>query len=145
MQRIILKFKLFGFVLIMASLPYILGLPLFQHNCLDCSGKETITDMVKAVYFNGHHCQSCSAESLNRVCDKTEDESCKNQFYKVYFNRPIGADEVRIKATAVSLFSQITLYISPVSEHSISSKYYSDVSQYIPDKPVSVWNCVFLL
>jgi hypothetical protein len=129
----------------MASLPYILGLPLFQHNCLDCSGKDTITDIVKAVYSNGHHCQYCSAESFKWVCDETEDEPCKNQFYKVYFNRQIAVNKVTIKAATVALFSQITFYSNPFSKHSISSKHYSDVSQYIPDKPLSEWNCVFLL
>lgn len=145
MKRIMLKYRPFRFMLIMAILPYILGLYMFQHHCLDCNENETFARIVAAIQSHSQVCQSCSAEYGKQVCRKTEDEACKYQLSKIDFNGRTTLDKVKIKVSAYDLLSHFTLFSNPFSEHSCFSKFYSNVIQFITDKPSAEWNCIFLL
>ena len=144
MQRIILKFRLFSFVLILASLPYILGLHIFQYNCLDCDWKETVARIVTVVKSQAHVCESCPVENGRKLCQKEEKNTCKHEFNKVDFNARPAADNGKIKTSVYKLFFHFKIFKTFLSEHK-SSKIYSYVIQYLPDKSLPKLNCTFLL
>ncbi|MBK3517411.1 hypothetical protein [Carboxylicivirga marina] len=149
-----MKYKAISFALVVAILPSILGVHIFQHHCTGCDEDETITRIITTMHDHEHACsdctcehacQSCAEEVGNHVHHLPEDGACKHEFKKASFDAQTTAAKIKFEASAVDLLFNNNLYADVLSELDKPLRLHYDVIQKIPDEPSPEMNCVFLL
>lgn len=155
MKSFKLRYKAISIALMVAILPSVLGVHIFQHHCNGCDEDETITRIITTAHTHHHTCDNCScANSACQSCQELsgqhvhnqhQDESCQHQFKKASIEGQTAQVKFKIEAASVDLFSHTTLVSHWASDITLPTQLYLDVLQKIPDEPSPELNCVFLL
>jgi len=80
-------------VVLLAIMPSIFGIHIFQHQCNGCDENETITRIITTMHSHEHACNDCSCEQVCTSCETHANElpqthhhehegACKHQFKK---------------------------------------------------------------
>ncbi len=155
MRKYATKYRALSLVLILAILPSVLGVHIFQHHCSACNEDETIARIITTTHSHEHDCASCSCASNCQSCHDeagrhihhhtSERGGCKHDFKKASLEAQTNAVKIRVEATSFDLLFHAGLYTEVYSFDHRPRNIDYDVILKIPDEPSPEKNCVFLL
>ncbi len=138
----------------MAFVPSVLGVHIFQHQCVGCEEGETIARIITTLHTHDHACEDCSCENACTSCSheqgkhihhNTDTDTCKHQFKKASFEGQTQVADFKFIAEVIDLFHSTTVVADLLVTVNGSTLLFADVIQNIPDEPSPAMNCVFRL
>lgn len=155
MKKYATKYRAISLGLILAILPSLLGVHIFQHHCTGCNQDETIARIITTMHSHEHDCTSCSCASTCQSCHNevgkhihhqaSGEGSCQHDFKKASFEAQTNTVSFRIEATSLDLLFHAGFYTEVQLSYINTHKDNCNVIHKIPDEPSPQMNCVFLL
>ncbi|MBR8537172.1 hypothetical protein KDU71_16500 [Carboxylicivirga sediminis] len=150
-----MKYRVLSLLLVMAVLPSVLGVHIFQHHCNGCDENETITRIITTVHSHDHACSDCSCAHQCMTCQEetgqhvhhhaSEEGSCKHDFKKASLLAKTNIGQIRFEAAALEVLFHEKFYAElKVSSYKTAKNHYN-VIQKVSNEPSPEMNCVFLL